>query len=138
MSNYLSTVPLLLSALFLLHAHGVRANEIENSFQDSVVFTSAGYAGGSTVITNFPLRVDISTARPYGFDYDLAGVNAETLRFNFYDEYVDASTNAVIDTTVNFAITNWNPEGVSTLYVAIPRYCNSSKARLTMYWNQAP
>lgn len=138
MSNYFRSVPLLLSALFLLHAHTVRANEIEKSFQDFVVFTGVGYAGGSTVVSNFPLRIDLSTSRPNGFDYDLAGVNAETLRFNFYDEYVDASTNAVIDTTVNFAITNWNPEGVSTLYVAIPRFCSSPNAKLTMYWNPMP
>lgn len=135
MLNYLRTVPLVLSALILVRAHVVRANELVNLFQDSVVFTNVGYASGSNVISNFPLRVDISTSRPNGFDYNLAGVNASDLRFNFHDEFLDNSTNAVIDVTVNYCITNWNPEGTSTLYVDLPRFNDSQKARLTMYWN---
>lgn len=135
MVNYLRTVPLLLSALILVHAHTVRANELANLFQDSVVFTNVGYASGSDVVSNFPLRVDISISRPYGFDYNLAGVKAADLRFNFYDEFLDNSTNAVLDVTVDYCITNWDAEGISTLYVNLPRFNNSDKARLTMYWH---
>ena len=135
MSNYLRTVPLVLSALILVRAHTVRANELANLFQDSVVFTNVGYASGSNVVSNFPLRVDVSTSRPNGFDYNLAGVKAADVRFNFYDEFLDNSTNAVLDVTVDYCVTNWDTEGISTLYVNLPRFNNSDKARLTMYWN---
>lgn len=135
MLKILRTVPLLLSALFLVRAHAVRANELSALFMDSVAFTNVGYASGSTVISNFPLRVDISSARPNGFDYDLAGFEASSIRFNFRDRFIDASTNAVIDVTVPYAVTNWNDDGVSTLYVQLPRFNNSTNAVLTMYWN---
>lgn len=135
MLKVLRTVPLLLTALFLVRAHTVRANELSALFLDSVAFTNVGYSSGSTVISNFPLRVDISTDRPKGFVYDLAGLDASSVRFNFRDTYLDASTNAVIDVTVPYAVTNWNTEGVSTLYVQLPRFNNSTNAVLTMYWN---
>ena len=136
MINCLNKVPLVLSAFMIAHAPIARANELESQFYDSVVFTNVGYSSGSNVISNFPLRVDISTTRPNGFDYDLAGVKAADIRFNWsISEYTVGGVSTNMDETVNFVVSNWNEKATSTIYVQLPRFNNSTKAKLTMYWN---
>ena len=100
-----------------------RATLNPEDFRHSMVLTTTGYDGSSTLV-NFPVLVHLSEADIPGFSYE--GVKPGGIRFAAQD-----------GTLLAHEIDTWDPSGMSTIWVSLPELSGKDTA-FTMYWRPFP
>jgi len=96
-----------------------------DAWQYNSEVTVQGYAGSET-LTNFPILVRISTTAVSGFDYADTEPGGADLRFTAADRAE----------VLNHEIDEWNPGGVSLVWVQARRIADANES-LYMYWGRA-
>jgi hypothetical protein len=89
-------------------------------YRKYVTFSATGYDGTET-LRNFPVLVHLSSETVTGFSYE--DVDPSLIRFAAAD-----------GTLLAHEIEKWNPEGLSTVWVALPSLAGTTTS-FTMHWN---
>ena len=93
-----------------------------SSFIKRIPFAISGYTGAST-LAEFPVLVKLAAGSPAGFDYADCADGGADIRFADKD-----------GTVIPHEVESWNPDGVSCIWVRVPRLAGVETG-FSLYYN---